>query len=165
MKRNLPWILLGLSVSLNLFFFIGFGLGYIERHRQTMPPAGQTPPAGNQTSDAKADINRIDLIAMQLDLTPQQKQKLELIRQNGAIPMRQLALQRLEVQRDLRLEWRKPSPDRAKIRDLVQRHGQLVGEMRTLAAEQFADFAPVLTPKQREKWTQWVSHSEKSEPQ
>jgi Spy/CpxP family protein refolding chaperone len=119
--------LLALSVIFNIFFVIGT-LGH---------------------SPERESMRRLQRIANDLELNPQQSNRLTELRTsfNGQAAILQNDLHR--VRQEIASELDAESPDLDRVRALMQEEGELAAARRASAARHFGDFIDLLTPEQR----------------
>jgi len=128
-RRALPWVLLALSVALNLFFLAG--LWY---RTQALPP-GFAPPAD-------------------LDLPPAQMAQLRQMRLELRQELRQARQDQRALSDQVWAELVREPLDRTKVQDLINKLHQLRGDSFRLQTEKLMDFLVQLPPDQRHAYAQ-----------
>jgi uncharacterized membrane protein len=141
-RRNLAWILLGLSVALNVFFIGGF---FYARHFG--PPWGDGPGHFDRRDDATlADLN--------LDPGQQRtaRQALRDMRQRNFARLRELR----QVRERVIVELRKERTDFAVVDPLIDRVTTLRGDIQKDGLRTAEQISATLRPEQREKFREFV---------
>lgn len=128
-RRALPWVLLALSVALNLFFLAGL---WYRTH--ALPPGFAAPG--------------------DLDLPPAQMAQLRQMRMELRQDLRQARQEQRSVSDDLWTELVREPLDRAKVHALIDKLHHLRGDTFRLQTEKLMDFLVTLPPDQRQTYAQ-----------
>jgi len=130
MKRTtVLWALLGLSLVFNVFFVIGA----LDRDHRPRPAA---------------DIARV---VADMDLDPQQQQRLEELRTGFRAEDTLIRQQVHEVKQAIAAELDADEVDADAMRDLMQQEADLIAARRATARSRFGQFIDLLTPEQRQE--------------
>lgn len=128
-RRAMPWVLLALSVALNLFFLAGL---WYRTH--ALPPVFAAP----------AD----------LDLPPAQMAQLRQMRVELRQGLRQARQDQRALTDDLWAELVREPLNRAKVHELIDKLHRLRGDTFRLQTEKLMDFLATLPPDQRHAYAQ-----------
>ena len=142
MRRALPWMALTISIAFNVCFVAGY---YQARNQADRAVAEARKQAAEQQT-------KIDGLVAQLNLTHNQKKKLDEVRQQAKEPLVALMQQRTALTRQYWNEFSKPNPDRKRLRSLITQMQEKQAEMKTLAAERMTELTAMLDPQQKKKW-------------
>jgi Spy/CpxP family protein refolding chaperone len=137
MRPRLPWILLAVSVALNVLL-IGFGVGFLW-HR---PPEG-----GPLAMDRQ---QRVEAVTRELGLQPQQREAFRQFVQHTQQAQRALREKNQPILEATRRELIKPTPDEAALDRLF---GEVTANRRAFQDETshaMRQFLTTLTPEQRD---------------
>jgi uncharacterized membrane protein len=143
-RRNLAWILFGLSLVLNVFFVGGFVYA-----RYFGPPWGaHAGPWQSQRIDARWTED------LDLDATQQRTMRdaFRAMRQRNADRVREL----MQLRRQLVSELRKDRLDPAAVDPLLDRTAQLRAEIQKDGLRTADQFAATLRPEQRDRFREKV---------
>jgi uncharacterized membrane protein len=143
-RRNLAWILLGLSVVLNVFFVGGF----VYAQHFGPPWAGGHPPWQPRRADAR--------LVSELNLDPGQqhtlRQAFREMRRRNAGRVREL----VQLREQIVAELRKDKLDPATIDPLLDRVAAVRSDIQKDGLRTASEIAATLRPEQREKFRELV---------
>jgi Spy/CpxP family protein refolding chaperone len=144
-RRHLAWILLGLSLTLNVFFVGGF----VYARYYGAPWGAERGPWQPQRLDGRW------LEELNLDPAQQRafRQAFRELRQRNVERAREL----IQVRRRLMAEMRKDRMDFAVIEPLLDRAAKLRGDMQKDGLRTADQVSATLRPEQREKFREAVS--------
>jgi Spy/CpxP family protein refolding chaperone len=132
MTSKLPLVLLGLSITFNVFFAGGF--------------------LQAQYASPKPEIaERSRLVAEQLGLSEEQKQTFARLREDVAARMRQTREATAEARRELWSQVSSGSTDSRKVRDLIEFEADQNRQLHLQMLDDWRQFLQTLTAEQHEK--------------
>ena len=94
----------------------------------------------------------LEQMAARLELTDEQRAKVEEIREAGEVERTKLEKEAMKARHELRGEFLKDEPDRKRVRALVQQIGDIRTKMEIQRAEHRLTIRDLLTPEQRDRF-------------
>lgn len=152
MNPRLPWILLALSMALNIAFVGGFAYARFFAP-QPLPPIAGSPGPGGAPGGHPGQID----VARDLNLDEAQRrafrQFLGEMRRGGADRLRELGA----IREGVAAELAKPRPDLAAVDRSIDRASVLRADLQKESLRSSLRFAETLRPEQQEKFRQSVA--------
>jgi Spy/CpxP family protein refolding chaperone len=139
MKTKLPWILLAVSLSLNVFFVAGYL--YSSKLVQRM---------------ATSDTDRTRLVAQRLQLDTHQREEFRRLRALARDRATQLRQTNTEVVEALWDEIVKAQPDGQRIKELLEHLSDNRRAFNLAVMDLVGEFLKILRPEQRETFLQVI---------
>jgi uncharacterized membrane protein len=125
------------ALVVSVLFNVGFMIGRAQSR--------QAVDAGAAYADS------VDLVAEQLDLSPEQRTQFAALRQDFAGEWEALQAQQALLRQELAEQFASDTPDMDRVEELMQQGMELHRELRQAGAERFREFAGKLNPQQRER--------------
>ena len=101
--------------------------------------------------DRTARIDRIDWMVERLDLTDEQREKIEAIEEKSDSDRRELGKEERRAEHALQGELLEDSPNAGRVKDWVEKVGDVRTRLRWLALEERLAMREILTPEQRDR--------------
>jgi Spy/CpxP family protein refolding chaperone len=94
--------------------------------------------------------SRLEILADRLDLTDEQVDAIEKLREERAADCAELRKEMMRVRNEIRGEMLEDDPDLAKIKDLIARKAEISSRLQISRIEGRLEFREILTPEQRD---------------